>query len=228
MTTSITLIRSDFNPRSPCGERRSFARTARSPAGYFNPRSPCGERLAPFAIPRRAKRISIHVPLAGNDALEESAFLDDIISIHVPLAGNDTVRPSSASASGAFQSTFPLRGTTVQSSVRYASAHISIHVPLAGNDVMILTYCGTVPSNFNPRSPCGERPVPAARPRPLPKFQSTFPLRGTTAIYWPLIVRCKISIHVPLAGNDSASSCPSAISRNFNPRSPCGERPDCT
>ena len=35
---------SGFNPRSPCGERRSRRTCATSTCG-FNPRSPCGERL---------------------------------------------------------------------------------------------------------------------------------------------------------------------------------------
>ena len=40
-----------FNPRSPCGERRSTS-TARQSAWYFIPRSPCGERppcMTPWA-----------------------------------------------------------------------------------------------------------------------------------------------------------------------------------
>ena len=36
--------REDFNPRSPCGERRFFL-IVRVTLSYFNPRSPCGERL---------------------------------------------------------------------------------------------------------------------------------------------------------------------------------------
>ena len=35
--------RRNFNPRSPCGERRSMLSTSCAPA-HFNPRSPCGER----------------------------------------------------------------------------------------------------------------------------------------------------------------------------------------
>ena len=35
----------DFNPRSPCGERRTTRTSVRPTSNYFNPRSPCGERL---------------------------------------------------------------------------------------------------------------------------------------------------------------------------------------
>ena len=57
----------NFNPRSPCGERRfAGSRGLRSP-GYFNPRSPCGERPPrPCEDPHRW-RISIHAPRAGSD-----------------------------------------------------------------------------------------------------------------------------------------------------------------
>ena len=77
---------------------------------------------------------------------------------------------------------------------------------------------------FYPRSPCGERPrvsptyrrelaisihVPLAgnvrvahkRYVMLPKFLSTFPLRGTSRSTAILSLKSSISIHVPLAGN---------------------------
>ena len=56
--------------------------------------------------------------------------------------------------------------------------------------------------DFNPRSPCGERPSG---------------ISVGSEIY-------KISIHAPRVGSDPP--CPPALShrRDFNPRSPCGER----
>ena len=56
--------------------------------------------------------------------------------------------------------------------------------------------------DFNPRSPCGERPSPAFAPFAIERFQSTLPMRGATTTRMPR--RC--------------------ISKHFNPRSPCGER----
>ena len=77
----------------------------------FNPHSPCGERRG-FRRQRLAVHISIHTPLAGSDWL--------IVSWSV------TVR--------VFQSTLPLRGATFR--------HYRIPTQI----------------NFNPHSPCGERP----------------------------------------------------------------------
>ena len=58
--------------------------------------------------------ISIHVPLAGDDAgpFNGALYLD--ISIHVPLAGDDMIFTRTFNACWEFQSTSPLRGTTAE------------------------------------------------------------------------------------------------------------------
>ena len=85
---------------------------------------------------RQEGEISIHVPIAGNDMIRSQGcqmehdfnprshcrerrwrllaiFFQRIISIHVPIAGNDGRDRMAANASEAFQSTFPLQGTTM-------------------------------------------------------------------------------------------------------------------
>ena len=103
--------------------------------------------------------ISIHVPIAGNDAIRPMRHADcTIISIHVPIAGNDGGTALIVLPLGVFQSTFPLQGTTQpdggfdgwqanfnprshcrerpgnMNAFRYGRS-ISIHVPIAGNDL---------------------------------------------------------------------------------------------
>ena len=78
---------------------------------------------------------------------------------------------------------------------------ISIHAPLTGSDQMAVRG-RTGSSNFNPRSPYGERLVYLMITHDPKLFQSTLPLRGAT----PSIVICFTSL------------------KNFNPRSPYGER----
>ena len=122
--------------------------------------------------------ISIHAPLAGSDLALRHMAPAYLISIHAPLAGSD----------GRLLPMLPF-------------PPISIHAPLAGSDLPIatLTFSG---SNFNPRSPCGERPT-TWEAYVLPRqFQSTLPLRGATLLGDPL---CQWTSY-------------------FNPRSPCGER----
>ena len=56
--------------------------------------------------------ISIHVPLAGDDAQAAAQIVQDNISIHVPLAGDDTACLAAERDVLIFLSTSPLRGTT--------------------------------------------------------------------------------------------------------------------
>ena len=124
-----------------------------------------------------------------------------------------------------FQSTRPLRGATLCLASSATSQKISIHAPLAGRDYRIHAFLSSI-YNFNPRAPCGARPLPTGHPIFNTRFQSTRPLRGATAARRALgTVRKKfqstrplrgatrragmagrkstISIHAPLAGRDA-------------------------
>ena len=104
---------------------------------------------------------------------------------------------------------------------------ISIHTPLAGSDPLT-SGISMVAKNFNPHSPCGER---LADPNLIYPgqvlFQSTLPLRGATfdGVGSTLQTKEKISIHTPLAGSDDTWCWTTFADYNFNPHSPCGERP---
>ena len=100
-----------------------------------------------------------------------------------------------------FQSSRPLRGAT-GAGVRHAQYRaISILAPLAGRDFPAYTPQGWG-LNFNPRAPCGARPV---------------------QLFQKLMVR-HISILAPLAGRDLNTAPSFGAERNFNPRAPCGAR----
>ncbi|EEG30520.1 hypothetical protein CLOSTMETH_01861 [[Clostridium] methylpentosum DSM 5476] len=100
------------------------------------------------------------------------------ISIHAPLVGSDSDRAKLISRGG-----------------------ISIHAPLVGSD-RLCWYHPSKRSNFNPRSPCGERLEVSGKMTKGETFQSTLPLWGATPGTRPVIPHPKY----------------------FNPRSPCGER----
>ena len=55
----------DFNPRSPCGERRCRAGPWRLPVFYFNPRSPCGERPPPPGTTGHGQLFQSTLPVWG-------------------------------------------------------------------------------------------------------------------------------------------------------------------
>ena len=215
---------SSFNPRSPCGERRS-SRPSTSPSASFNPRSPCGERRWRDLHQALLQRVSTHAPLAGSD-------------------GYSCSRPRLSSL---FQPTLPLRGATGHGRRRHQEADVSTHAPLAGSDgphlellnvvLVVSTHaplagsdprtfrCRSRQACFNPRSPCGERLFGFLLLVCLDEFQPTLPLRGATPWRWHRKSSARVSTHAPLAGSDASTRARSGAVRCFNPRSPCGERP---
>ena len=122
----------------------------------FNPRTPCGVRRSSHAASRFTSLISIHAPLAGCDPSRPQWATDrpdfnprtpcgvrrrsvllmrrfrPFQSTH-PLRGA-TINNYSQNISFAFQSTHPLRGATFVDAGPYMSIQISIHAPLAGCD----------------------------------------------------------------------------------------------
>ena len=118
-----------------------------------------------------------------------------------------------------------MRGTTSGDSIGNHTTGISIHVPHAGDDGgnIALDYLFNY---FNPRPPCGGRLVEQTAEDLAHVFQSTSPMRGTTHNRVEELTRLKISIHVPHAGDDGATGLELAVPLNFNPRPPCGGRPN--
>ena len=98
------------------------------------------------------------------------------------------------------------------------------HTPLAGNDRQYRTpYQAT--RNFNPRSPCGERPNAEYALAECLGISIHAPLAGSDVhSKCCLAQRHFISIHAPLAGSDGHGHGAAELEVDFNPRSPCGER----
>ena len=190
-----------FNPRSPCGERRIefyprsvyhvFQSTlpvwgATGPKQVtelkvtdFNPRSPCGERRSCSEKEVLHELISIHAPRVGSDRHHLHRYAVRCISIHAPRVGSDT------------------KGNARKSD----RLSISIHAPRVGSDARGCL-CQRRHDDFNPRSPCGERPDCIRLIYRLVGFQSTLPVWGAT----------------------TAFDTEHPEDWHFNPRSPCGER----
>ena len=101
----------------------------------------------------------------------------------------------------AFQSTLPARGATRRRNTP--------------------RFCQ---SDFNPRSPHGERPGANAHQERDLIFQSTLPARGATRGSAFRQKQQPISIHAPRTGSDHFRHALQADQRHFNPRSPHGER----
>ena len=133
--------------------------------------------------------------------------------------------------------------------IKWQSRNITMHkfiTPRVGSDVtlIILTLITTKfqstlpvwgatpmqiplpvrPIDFNPRSPCGERQLPALQRGTDGHFNPRSPCgeRHFNDVYSVLLD--DISIHAPRVGSDPYGACPDCPRWNFNPRSPCRER----
>ena len=78
--------------------------------------------------------------------------------------------------------------------------------------------------DFNPRSPCGERPVPFVKAHHYSDFNPRSPCGERPVVVCLTLELVKISIHAPRVGSDGIQKKFVNMLANFNPRSPCGER----
>ena len=157
----ISLI-TDFNPRSPDGERREVATPCCS-ISYFNPRSPDGERRYDAMYHPAQWRFQSTLPGWGATTMEFRTPLAGLISIHAPRMGSDKSPRRNSDSFYAFQSTLPGWGATYFN-MRYRTLDmISIHAPRMGSDPLFRLPQPRC-THFNPRSPDGERhhPYPMA------------------------------------------------------------------
>ena len=172
----------DFNPRSPCGERR-FTVQMCCYAGIFQSTLPVRGATLQSEKYTSLLMISIHAPRAGSDfPAVISETLTHIFQSTLPVRGATRHSPNQPQTlknfnprspcgerrrvytldtyMDQFQSTLPVRGATRDNAVSLQSILISIHAPRAGSDYSSL---------------CS---VAALR-----RFQSTLPVRGATAIF---------------------------------------------
>ena len=175
----ISLI-TDFNPRSPDGERREVATPCCS-ISYFNPRSPDGERRYDAMYHPAQWRFQSTLPGWGATTMEFRTPLAGLISIHAPRMGSDKSPRRNSDSFYAFQSTLPGWGATHYSDYRNRVVHISIHAPRMGSDHVVWSEPGISRCNFNPRSPDGERLFLVPYTWVMVIFQSTLPGWGATA-----------------------------------------------
>ena len=194
----------DFNPRSPCGERRAFAVRRLREAIYFNPRSPCGERPVYRPCNDKQRNFNPRSPCGERHRIVVNLGRPVVISIRAPLAGSDPIWTVHYDQDPIFQSARPLRGATVSSLTIVLSVYrFQSALPLRGATTV------SIPASlrfiyFNPRSPCGERPDVQFDTGAIYDFNPRSPCGE----------RPKPSITISEIGD-------------FNPRSPCGERRCC-
>ena len=79
----------------------------------FNPRSPCGERRIDIQLVALGSQISIHAPRVGSDPINKpDSTFGFQISIHAPRVGSDSIPIPGRREHKVFQSTLPVWGAT--------------------------------------------------------------------------------------------------------------------
>ena len=146
----------DFNPRSPCGERRErdssrgcdlnisihAPRVGSDPApacpacpgADFNPRSPCGERLQWFTLALMDRNFNPRPPCGERRRLRAYGGGGFQISIHAPRVGSDPDRTRLRRGRYQISIHAPRVGSDPPGGGIQLRQGISIHAPRVGSD----------------------------------------------------------------------------------------------
>ncbi len=147
--------------------------------------------------------ISTHAPLAGRDRKSHSiSYVPPVFQPTRPLRGATVKSGIHVSIAHAFQPTRPLRGATACAQRSQSQMSISTHAPLAGRDFFFwVSLKAALISTHAPLAGRDEEPEEESPSK-------------------------YISTHAPLAGRDRSKTRETKTKRNFNPRAPCGARPE--
>ena len=223
-----------FNPRAPYGARLPSTVSFRVPPVFQSTRPVRGRDLSARPVPVRHV-VSIHAPRAGRDfagwfwLMGYHAFQSTRPvrgATFNPRAPCGARRPyeSAAVIVSSFQSTRPVRGATSERPTSHGAYRFQSTRPVRGA-TRRTCIVGNSARGFNPRAPCGARPIwvqvllsccvfQSTRPvrgatflafssRPIcSRFQSTRPVRGATVHLHRVRQLGQVSIHAPRAGRD--------------------------
>ena len=192
----------DFNPRSPCGERRCQRRLA-SDCPRFQSTLPVwgATNLPCHALV--ASGISIHAPRVGSDCKNQCIKLyHRRISIHAPRVGSDLAGHHGRDLLVGISIHAPRVGSDHRRQHDPGHRPISIHAPRVGSDSS--KWGGKKPANlFQSTLPVWGATLSAPTPQHGHIFQSTLPVWGATEIIRICEILHSISIHAPRVGSDS-------------------------
>ena len=195
---------------------------------YFNPRAPCGARRSRLRPQRISSRFQPTRPLRGATRGTIQLYCNHkTFQPTRPLRGATDLGCTITSENSKFQPTRPLRGATLAGGLRLRGGSISTHAPLAGRDGGVdvspmsdeisthapLAGRDGIPAGhggsvlpISTHAPLAGRDTTGRKARNINKlFQPTRPLRGAT---WSCLFIARavlISTHAPLAGRDCKS-----------------------
>ena len=168
-----------FNPRAPCGARPNAGNWTITDEG-FQPTRPLRGATGLGPGPSSSRRFQPTRPLRGATRGCKSCSSQVRFQPTRPLRGAtcagccreclskfQPTRPLRGATAinkaneiaNLFQPTRPLRGATELLEIYDPIPEISTHAPLAGRDCRTPRSCAYTCRNFNPRTPCGARPM---------------------------------------------------------------------
>ena len=148
-------------------------------------------------------QISIHAPRVGGDDHQERGGGPDHISIHAPRVGGDGLFPLMAHLERISIHAPRVGGDTRRAARRCGRSDFNPRPPCGGRPLSTLRGAGLSP-NFNPRPPCGGRLSDIHPQGWRSQFQSTPPVWGATGSIGLPGLSNFISIHAPRVGGDPA------------------------
>ena len=167
----------------------------------FNPRSPRGERPANIVLPLPGKPFQSTLPARGA-TLHRPRYKPCILFQSTLPARGATPRIGIIGRYCRFQSTLPARGATRGGDKGEEGRRISIHAPREGSDPLRLPLRPLL-EYFNPRSPRGERRQQCLNMTVVDNISIHAPREGSdhTQVNWHMLPE-SISIHAPREGSD--------------------------
>ena len=171
----------------------------------FNPRSPCGERRGHLSRIKPFQQFQSTLPVRGATPPRSFLSLSRMISIHAPRAGSDPCTIKRVTPKKTFQSTLPVRGATAGGWRRTTRRnHFNPRSPCGErlsdrlSHLEYLIFQSTLPVR-------GATRFSVRLVKHRERFQSTLPVRGATGAGIITTVDLDISIHAPRAGSDRSN-----------------------
>ena len=166
---------------------------------YFNPRSPRGERLAQQQCCCETNRFQSTLPVGGATEVMNLMKPLLLISIHAPREGSDCHDPG-----------------------KEDSQEISIHAPRGGERHLAILHYWLL-MDISIHAPRGGSDLPSFIFWTL-LFQSTLPVGGATSRFSYSFSWLEFQSTLPVGGATGHGGYFPHRDKNFNPRSPRGER----
>ena len=188
----------------------------------FNPRSPCGERRGISQATERTREFQPTLPVRGATRDSTAPLGHSPISTHAPRAGSDLTRPPKWRMQQKFQPTLPVRGATPTTFPRLTSGIFQPTLPVRGATIRFRG--SRAGSQFQPTLPVRGATLSHHDAKHIPHISTHAPRAGSDMWLTRWSVSTTFQPTLPVRGATQSMGLSIVSPPYFNPRSPCGER----